>query len=337
MNTSGIIGHTRQLKLLDLLQAGGKIPQTMLFSGRPGTGKRIVARRFLTALFCSADDPPCLRCPSCLQAAGGTHPDIIEMGPDEKGAIPIGTADKSEPGSVRWLIDRLSKKSISGTYGVIIDGAESISSAGQNALLKTIEEPQAGAHIILITAGRSLILPTILSRSMYIPFNPLEAEDVRSFLALSKTAGTADPDLVAELCGGSLEAALLLAREDILEGIAAICREISAYLASGESLALDIAPLQKKIGVDLLLSLLVNIYRSLFLSALSGTAPHPFLAGFAVDDRQKSVKIIKILLALRKGLSNNLNIRNALKGLLYSIDDIDGFGLPKLDRAGQGT
>ena len=33
-------------------------------------------------------------------------------------------------------------------------------------------------------------------------------------------------------------------------------------------------------------------------------------------------KLIKILLALRKGLTNNLNIRNALKGMLYSIDDM---------------
>ena len=172
MNTAGIIGHSRQIKILEVLRRNDDIPQTILFSGKSGIGKKLVARRLLASLFCEAGDPPCLKCPSCLQAAGGTFPDIIELGPDEKGSIPIGDADRSEPGSVRWLIDRLSKKSISGTYGVLIDGAESISAAGQNALLKTIEEPQAGAHIIIITANRSLILPTILSRCMNLPFYP---------------------------------------------------------------------------------------------------------------------------------------------------------------------
>ncbi|MBN2079090.1 MAG: hypothetical protein JW838_08985 [Spirochaetes bacterium] len=335
MNTTGIIGHARQLKLLDLLLASGKIPQTMLFSGMPGIGKRLVARRFLAALFCSAVDPPCHSCPSCLQAAGGTHPDIIEMGPDEKGAIPIGEADGSEPGSVRWLIDRLSKKSISGTYGVIIDGAESMSRPGQNALLKTIEEPQAGAHIILVTAGRSLILPTIFSRSMYIPFSPLSPGEIIEFLSTRGAAESGDPALVAELSGGSIEAALHLGGDDTLAGIAGICGEIASHLTSGESIELDIAPLQKKFGTDLLLSILVNIYRTLLISAITGTQPHPFLASLGIDDRERTVKIIKILLALRKGLANNLNIRNALKGMIYSIDGIKEFGLPGLDGAGE--
>ncbi len=335
MNTNGIIGHTHQLKLLDHLLSSGKIPQTMLFSGMKGIGKRLVAKRFLAALFCGAGDPPCLSCPSCLQAAGGTHPDIIEMGPDEKGAIPIGEADGSETGSVRWLIDRLSKKSISGTYGIIIDGAESMSIPGQNALLKTIEEPQAGARIILVTEGRSLILPTILSRSMYVPFSPLSPDEVMEYLSSRETAVQEDPALVAQLSGGSIEAALLLGDEESLRGIAGICGEIASYLASGESLELDMAPLQKKFGADLLLSIMVHIFRTILLSSILGTPLHPFLGDLGVDDRERTVKIIKILLALRKGLPNNLNVRNALKGMLYSIDGMKGFGLPKLDGAGE--
>ena len=335
MNTNGIIGHERQIKLLDLLLASGKIPQTMLFSGMTGIGKRLVARRFLAALFCRSADPPCLACPSCLQAAGGVHPDIIEMGPDEKGAIPIGDADGSTPGSVRWLIDRLAKKSISGTYGVIIDGAELISLPGKNALLKTIEEPQSGSRIILVTAGRSLILPTILSRSMYVPFSPLGHDEVKAFLASSPGGAIDDPDLVAELSGGSLEAALLLCGEDTLAAIAGICGEISSHPGSGKGLELDIAPLQKKLGTDLLISILVNVYRGLLLSELAGTAPHPFLEALGAGDRDRTVKIIKILLALRKGLANNLNIRSALKGMLYAIDGMDDFGLPRLDGAGE--
>lgn len=328
MNTAGIIGHSHQLKILDVLRRNGDVPQTMLFSGRQGIGKKLIARRLLASLFCEDGNPPCMTCPSCVQAAGGTFPDIIEIGPNEKGTIPIG--DAGEPGSVRWLIDRLSKKSIWGTYGVLIDGAEAIRAEGQNALLKTIEEPQAGAHIVIITANRSLILPTILSRCMNLPFAPLAPPEVKEALAAAG-AGAADPDLVAELAGGSLETALLLSDGSVLEGIAGICGEISAYLARGESLRLDLAPLQKKIGMDQLLSVLLTIYRAILGTAIAGGTPRPFLAGFSVEDREKLTKLIKILLALRKGLANNLNIRNALKGMLYSIDTMGSIGLPELD------
>lgn len=331
MKTTGIIGHARQLKVLSLMLESGTAPHSMLFSGRSGIGKRLIARRFLAALFCGAGDPPCLACPSCLQAAGGTHPDIIELAPDEKGNIPIGDADRSEPGTVRWLIDRLSKKSVSGRYGVLIDCADVIRPDGQNALLKTIEEPQAGAHIIIITSNKSLILPTILSRSLDLAFSPLSTDEVRDVLAAGGTAG--DRGLAAALSGGSLETALALSDEGVLAGVREVCGEITSYLARGESLRLDLAALQKKIGMDQLLSILLTVYRALLMPGLGGEPAHPFLAEYDVPDRQKLAKLIKILLALRKGLANNLNIRNALKGMLYAIDGMDGYGLPAPDSA----
>jgi DNA polymerase III delta prime subunit len=332
MNTVGIIGHTRQLKFLELLRRNDTIPHTMLFSGKSGIGKKLVAQRFIASLFCSEVDSPCLRCPTCLQAMNMTFPDIIELHPDEKGTIPIGSTDRSEQGSVRWLIDRLSKKSITGTYGVIINGAEAISTGGQNALLKTIEEPQAGAHIIIITENKSLILPTILSRSMELAFNPLDAAEVKQALTAAG-AGVADPDIISELSGGSVETALLLSAENTLSGIAAICHEITSYLLRCQSLRLDLAALQKKISMDQLLSILLNAYRSILSSSISGAPLHPFLADFSIADRKKLTKLIKILLALRKGLTNNLNIRSALKGMLYAIEEINDFGLPRLDAA----
>ncbi len=332
MNTTGIIGHTRQLKVLDILRSGDSLPGTMLFSGRSGIGKKLIARRLLASLFCGAADPPCLRCPDCVRIAGGTFPDLIELGPDDKGTIPIGSADRSEAGSVRWLIDRLSKKSVSGTYGILIDGAECISTGGQNALLKTIEEPQEGAHIIIITANKSLILPTILSRCMDLSFNALSVDEVLQVL----DAVGSDPagrGLGADLSGGSVETALLLSDEAVLSGIGALCREISSCLNEGKSLSLDIATIQKKITMDQLLTIMLNIYRTLLVEAIGGGPVDLFFEEVRVKDRQKLTKLIKILLALRKGLANNLNIRGALKGMIYSIESIDELGLPHLDLA----
>jgi hypothetical protein len=331
MNATGIIGHKRQLDVLNLLLWNKSIPHTLLFTGIAGIGKKLIAQRFLAALFCADEDPPCLKCPVCLQAAAKTLPDIIELSPDEKGTIPIGGTDRSDQGSVRWLIERLSKKSISGKFGVLIDGAEAISTPGQNALLKTIEEPQEGAHIIIITSNKSLILPTIQSRCMELPFNPLGQNEVLQITALHSRPS--DPGLVAELSGGSVEIALLLSQASLLESITALCVEIGLYLSKRNNLRLDMMALQKKISMDNLLSILINLYRAMLVSLIEARPLHPFLESLKIPDRLILVKLIKILLALKKGVANNLNIRNAMKGMLYSIDVFDGFGLPKFDPA----
>ncbi len=331
MNTTGIIGHRRQIRLLDRLKDNDTVPHTMLFSGAPGIGKRLVARRFLAALFCRDAGPPCMTCPVCIQAAGGTFPDMLELRPDDRGAIAIGSPDRDEEGTVRWLIHRLSKKSVTGRYGVLIDGAEAISGPGQNALLKTIEEPQSGAHIIILTANRSLILPTILSRCTEISFNVLSSSEVAQALTAAGAAG--DHGLLAEISGGSVEIALIMSDAAALDGLSGICGEISAYLTQGKMLRLDFAPLMKKMNMAHLLAVLLNLYHAALASGITGAPPHSFIAGAAAIDREKLIKLIKILLALRKGLSNNLNIRNTLKGMLYSIDRIDMIGLPGFDLA----
>jgi hypothetical protein len=330
MNTTGIIGHTRQLDILSMLVWNNTVPHTMLFTGLRGIGKKIIARRVLAALFCPAEDPPCMQCPVCLRAQGKTMPDLIELSPDEKGTIPIGGTERHEEGSVRWLIDRLSKKSTSGKYGVLIDGVESVTVAGQNALLKTIEEPQEGAHIIIIASNKSLILPTILSRCMQLSFNPLAEDEVK--LLLERAQASADTGLIAELSGGSMETALILSQEGVLEYVADICRTITGHLSSGKGLTLDFSAVQKKMSMDVLITILINAYRSILSASIMNAPLHQYLADMKIQHTQKLVKLIKILLALKKGIANNLNVRNALKGLLYSLNRYDEFGLPTLDR-----
>jgi DNA polymerase-3 subunit delta' len=331
MEKDGIIGHSRQLRILESLLWSGKVPHTLLFFGMPGIGKKIIARQFLNTLFCPGEKPPCLDCAVCSQVMNKTFPDIIELQPDSKGTIPIGSPEGTDPGSVRWLISRLSKKSLSGRYGVLIDGAEGISRAGQNALLKTIEEPQAGTVIIIVTSNKTLLLPTIISRCTVLPFNPLTDNEVKEVLAARDIS--ADIDLLTDLAGGSVDIALMLAEEKTMAGIQEICREISSHLAGGSRLNLELSDLQKKIGIENTLTILTNIYRTMLLTSLSEDGGHPAIRDIAIADTGTIIKIIKILLALRKGLTNNLNIRNTLKGMLYSLDSITGFGLPELDQA----
>jgi hypothetical protein len=66
---------------------------------------------------------------------------------------------------------------------VILDEAQSISPAGFNALLKTLEEPPPNTVFILLTTEPTKILGTVASRCMPFTFKRLTIADIASRLA----------------------------------------------------------------------------------------------------------------------------------------------------------
>jgi len=316
MNTEGIIGHAAAIKKLKVMLEKGTVPHTLLFTGTAGIGKKIIARRFLGSFFCRDASPPCGACSICVQMKSNTFPDMIETGPDEKGKIPIGAMDGREEGTIRWLINRLSKKSLSGTYGVIIDGIDAISIEGQNALLKTIEEPQKGTRIILLSSNRSTVLPTILSRSTEISFNPLPDSAVKEFIEKNSVGNSG---LISILSGGSLETAGILSDGSSLGAVLRLCDDIRESIEGQKMLNPDITGLQKMVPMDTLCSIMIHLYRYVLLGALNIRTLPDELNAFAATGEEKLRKIIKIFLALRKGLSNNLNFKSQLKAMVYRL------------------
>ena len=65
----------------------------------------------------------------------------------------------------------------------IIDEAELLDHVGQNALLKTLEEPSPGTYIILITSSEDRLLMTIRSRSQRVTFTALPEKIVGDWIA----------------------------------------------------------------------------------------------------------------------------------------------------------
>lgn len=86
----------------------------------------------------------------------GVHPDHIEVASDSS-VISVKM--------VRDLIDRLTEKPYEGGWRtVIIHDAEKMNEAAQNALLKTLEEPDGRTCLFLLTAHPEGLLATIRSR-----------------------------------------------------------------------------------------------------------------------------------------------------------------------------
>ena len=327
MNVEGIKGHQRQIRNLEFLLKSNKIPQTILFAGISGIGKKLIAKRFLNSFFCNHQNPPCFSCPACSQIECGTFPDFIEIHPNDKGIIPIGSEDNREIGTVRWLIDRLSSKSISGRKAILIDGIDRITEEGQNALLKTIEEPSPGTCFILITSNRNKLLPTILSRCTEIRFFPLSDHEVKAIMLKQSSALLSEvesdySDLVVKISGGSIENANLLGDHDIFKNIIDVCRAISFYFSEDKILEIDFGIIQNKISIELFLDIIINIFRYNLLTVVKKERnEYSSLIDFFIDDERLILNILKVLISLKKSEAVNLNIKYSFKGLLYSLSN----------------
>lgn len=99
---------------------------------------------------------------------GLKHP--LYLRPSEKTTTPTITIDQ-----LRDFISLANAKETTERFFVIA-GAETMNEAAQNAFLKTLEEPNAHCHFILLTEQPSALLPTILSRTQI--FFPCPTEDL---------------------------------------------------------------------------------------------------------------------------------------------------------------
>jgi len=184
--------HTRQAR---------RLPHALLMQGPAGTGKNDFARGLAQALLCEHTDSrgyPCGQCKGCRLFASETHPDYIEIIPEEEGkAIKVD--------QIRGLIDALCLSPHFGGYRVIlVSPADSMNTAAANSLLKTLEEPQANTLLILITAQASALAATIRSRCQGLRFNLPDAVAAKAWLQQQVDAPAETERLLAMACGAPL-------------------------------------------------------------------------------------------------------------------------------------
>ena len=110
--------------------------------------------------------------------AGGRQeqPDIIWVGHEKPGSI--GVDDIRDQ-----LVSDMQIKPYSSPYKIyIIDEADKLTVAAQNAMLKTIEEPPAYGIVILLANNPDVFLQTILSRCVVLDLKPLKDDVVIKYL-----------------------------------------------------------------------------------------------------------------------------------------------------------
>jgi DNA polymerase-3 subunit delta' len=212
----GIHGHDGVVEQFRRSLAAGRLASSYLFLGPAGVGKRTFALQLAKALLCTNSPEmaltPCGNCDSCRLLDSGTHPDVDVVGlPPGKRELPISLflGDRDHRHQV-GLCHNIGLRPLMGRRRVaIIDDADGLNIESANCLLKTLEEPPPGAVLILIGTNRSRQLPTILSRTQIVRFEPLSTALVTQLLV--EQSVVSDEQKAQELAaqsGGSLQKAL---------------------------------------------------------------------------------------------------------------------------------
>src|SRR5436190_10181820 len=95
MRLAEVLGHAQTRALLLRAISSRSVPQTLLFDGPEGVGKRTVALALAAAINCPqpADNGDgCGACSSCRRVARGQHPDIVSLVPNDRGTITVEMA-----------------------------------------------------------------------------------------------------------------------------------------------------------------------------------------------------------------------------------------------------
>ena len=143
----------------------------------------------------------CGECAACKRIARGVHADVVVVEPGETGSIKIE--------QIRDAIEGTGYRPFEGRRRVvIIDGADAIVTQGQDALLKTLEEPAAASSFVLVTSRPDVLLPTVRSRCQCLRFGRLSPADVAAVLVREHQYTEADAHAAAALSDGSIGLAI---------------------------------------------------------------------------------------------------------------------------------
>lgn len=173
-----ILGNQNNIRHMKEAAVRGKLPHAYILNGPEGSGKKTFASYMAAALLCNEGvrKGPCGTCPSCIKAATHNHPDIIRTVHEKPTVLSVAEIRDQ-------VISSIHVAPYYGPYKIyIITDANLLNDHGQNALLKTIEEPPEYVLIFLLTDNADSLLETIRSRCIRLDMETLDQKTVEQAL-----------------------------------------------------------------------------------------------------------------------------------------------------------
>jgi DNA polymerase-3 subunit delta' len=342
---SALIGQDGTVHLLRRILKAGRLPHAYLFHGPAGVGKWAAVLAFARALLCTGDGAAeqgeaCGRCRSCRLIAAASHPDLYRIGLCPKKDFPKTLKRREEippkpldfdPSDqemftqiripqVRWLNTQSTHPPAEGLRRIfVISPADRLNPHAQNAILKTLEEPESRSVIILVTTRPHALLPTIRSRCISVglrPVDPLllaekleergyerQEAELRSSLSAGRPVAAETLDLPAMKARRSGFLADLNALTGSPAALAALPDMTRRILGEGEQDLLE--------GLDILQGLLRDVARcgaGLPRESLLHADIATDLSGLARRfDPERAAELITLIDRLRSDLRSNVN------------------------------
>lgn len=146
-------------KKIDSLFNNGRVPHGVMLRGGDEELRKECARYMAMKLQCAASEPPCGRCSQCVKVMSDSHCDVVTA----RGSGKTGNISIEE---IRRLTADSAIIANEGKYKVylLFDVDKRLMREGQNAFLKTLEEPPENVVFILTCESDTSLLDTIRSR-----------------------------------------------------------------------------------------------------------------------------------------------------------------------------
>jgi DNA polymerase-3 subunit delta' len=177
-----LAGHDAPWREWRAALAGPRMHHGWILAGPRGVGKAAFARAAARELVAEPGVPQPL----------GDHPDVLVLEPLPATAEDEKNRDEGKPytanrnikiDQVRAMRRRLETRPTLGSRRlVILDPADDLEASAQNAILKSLEEPPAGTHFLLVAHRLGRLLPTIRSRCRVLTFPRVAAGEIDAIL-----------------------------------------------------------------------------------------------------------------------------------------------------------
>lgn len=340
-----LIGNQRVKEILRRMIAARRVPGALLFAGEEGVGKKLFALELAKALNCRtpADLEACDTCSSCKRVMEIALPSaddrdahkkiVLSAHPDVGLARPFNRAILVD--AMRDLEREANFRPFEGNARIfLIEDAEKLNEASSNAILKTLEEPPATSHLILLTSRPAALLPTIRSRCQTIRFSPLAPAEIEDYLLRDKQKklSAEDARLLAHAARGSIGRALTTDVNGYRQRREAMLDVLSALTPGGDRARLlraseELTDAKRKDEYEPRLDMLETLIHDAWALLLDPSAKkivHQDLLGplkkiSAQVNSRRAARWLSQIATHRRGLEVNINRKVATDALFLAM------------------